>query len=442
MSAARQHELFDPTEPRTLPQTPGAFFTINRLVIVPGRDGRPVTRMVQTPYPLRRFADLVTAAAGSHDTFVSQGFFDEPFRRVVHLAHATHALADLDTYNDPVLARHGAGDIVRMLLEHCYNSAIPPPSIILSPGRGYYIKWFWTKPIPRTETGTATRVNRELVRLFAGFQADRKAVDMARVLRICRTINSKNERPVEIVYLGGTESEPVTYNFDAFVAGLLPVTVPHVHHKPHAHHNPVAGQTRPARWGRESWHWTVLEDIRRLAALRYPGGIVPEGLRNTFAHLAACQLARVVPAHVLAREVRAIAGSFLPPDFAAAELPRMSAALIERMGGELVTFAGRGRQTPVWGYSKQRMMELLGVEPAEEREMRALISADEKGRRHEEKRVARRRAEGVVERAEYVADAAGRRVRVAELRSRSASYRAIAGELGIAESEARRLADR
>jgi DNA-binding CsgD family transcriptional regulator len=431
----RQYELFDPSEPRTLPQEPGAFFTIN---VLKG------SRLRQMVCPLRRLADLVTAAAGSRDTYISQGIFAEPFRQVVHLAYATHAAVDLDTYNSPALLGLGTTDIVSMLLEHCYNNAIPLPSIILSSGRGYYAKWFWTEPIPRSEAGTATKVNRALVRGLAAFRADRAAVDMARVLRICRTINSKNERPVEIVYLAGTQDEPLTYRFDAFAAGLLPVMEEEIAAPPGHHHKrgvyPAAGQNRPARWGRESWHWSVLEDIRALAALRYARGIVPVGHRTVFAHLAACQLAHVVPVAALGREVRAITSTFLPSDFVASELPRTIATLMERLGGELVTFNGRKNQTPVYGYSKSRMMELLRVEPAEEREMRALISEGEKGRRHEVKRVARRRAEGVIKRSEYEAAAAARRGQVTELRGQGMSLRAIGRELGISPMEVHRLA--
>jgi hypothetical protein len=65
MSACAQSALplFDPLEPRTLPQDGGAWFTINRLTA----DG-----MKQKPYPLHLIESVLRALGASLDTYVSQ----------------------------------------------------------------------------------------------------------------------------------------------------------------------------------------------------------------------------------------------------------------------------------------------------------------------------------------------------------------------------------
>jgi hypothetical protein len=50
-----------------------------------------------------------------------------------------------------------------------------------------------------------------------------------------------------------------------------------------------------------------------LASLRYPDGIVQEGMRDLFGHLGACQLARVIPAHALYRAWGSFTGCFPGP---------------------------------------------------------------------------------------------------------------------------------
>jgi hypothetical protein len=60
----------------------------------------------------------------------------------------------------------------------------------------------------------------------------------------------------------------------------------------------------PYRFSREGWFWTIIEDIRWLAAHRYPGGIVPEGWRDTFAFLIAHALVRIFPPSIVYPEMR------------------------------------------------------------------------------------------------------------------------------------------
>ena len=158
--------------------------------------------------------------------------------------------------------------------------------------------------------------------------------------------------------------------------------------------------------------------------------------------LAACQLARVTPADVLRREVKAVTATFLSPDYVERELMSACSSIFARATsasrGELVGFAGRNR-TPIYGYSKLRLIELLEVTPAEQTHMAALISDTEKARRHLESDRRRRRAAGMVAREAYEANAAKRRLQVIELRTRGMTWRAIGAELGVSEREARRV---
>ena len=156
-------------------------------------------------------------------------------------------------------------------------------------------------------------------------------------------------------------------------------------------------------------------------------------------HLAACALAHVIPSGQLYHEIVATGRDFLPGGYIDRELKGDCGAVLRRAvaasEGRRVEFDGRMWDTR-YSYSKASHIEMLGIQPHEERHMTRLISDGEKERR----RVERRREAGVIERAAYEAPAAARRAKVVELRARGLTWRAIGAELGISEGEARRLA--
>src|SRR6476469_5494816 len=102
----------------------------------------------------------------------------------------------------------------------------------------------------------------------------------------------------------------------------------------------------------------------------------------------------------------------------------------------------RAREDPTgfYRFRKATLIDLLQITPAEECHMRALISEAEKRRRDAVRQRQRRRAAGLIERAEYEAPAAGRRPLVIEMRARAMTWRTIGVELGISEGETRRIA--
>ena len=266
--------LIDPFEPRVMPQDHGAWFTIAR------RAGPGDWR--ENHHRLTNYEAVLRAIGAALDTYVTQGTFTHPDRRAVHLAWLTHALIDLDIYKAGWQDAY-PDDVVREVTGYCDDQDIPRPSIIVSSGRGYYLKWFWSTPIPRAEAGRAIAVNRALRHGLAKYGADKQAVDVSRVLRVVGTFNSSSEhgKPVSIVWFNGSASAPATYDFDAFARNILPRstdadpdTLGLGRSEMRWFHN------RVYRFSLEGWYWGVVMDIRWLAAHRFPGGIVRKGERD------------------------------------------------------------------------------------------------------------------------------------------------------------------
>ncbi|WP_439548848.1 hypothetical protein [Falsiroseomonas sp.] len=440
----------EPVEPRQVPRW--GFWTLN-VASDAGRLQQRIYRLDQLPFVLAH-------CRRDRDTYMSQGLFARPTRRAIHLLAATHAQVDLDTYNVDRLRSLTADQLGGLVRLYCRDEGIPQPSAIISSGRGLYLKWYWQHAIPRAAAGRAVAVNRALAARFNELGADPRAIDMSRILRVIGTVNSKSGEVVRLLHLEQSPSADVlTYDFDCFADDVLPHTLEQIRGyrdaaqarktelRIRSHEKVRRAAAQQARgvqrvFCREDWHWGVLEDIRTIVEKRWPKG-VPEGWRDTIGHLGACQLGMVVPEHVLWPEIQAWARILLPTDYVSNDLAGHASSLLDRArraaNGERTIVAGRER-SPIWTYSKTRLIEMLQVEPAEERILTRLITDDEKRRRDREATTAARRAAGVQERTVYEARAAHRRRRVVELRAVGRSWRAIGAELGISHGEAQRLA--
>jgi hypothetical protein len=424
--------LVDPLEPRTLPQDGRVWFTTERLVQRGERGGR----WRVWPHLLRDIHDVMNQRHDP-DTYFSQATYDLPHRLLIHIAWMTHSHVDLDCYKTPEWEGCTPDEIVREIVWHCADEGIPPPSIILSSGRGLYCKWFWSTPIQRAEAARAGDVNRALCHAFHRFGADGQTVDVTRVLRISGTINSRNGQRVRIVWFNGPPDAPATYDFHAFARDMLPASTLEEPASvgalpPPLGHN-SAGR-RILRFNIAHWYWGVVQDVRTLAELRWQGGIVQQGSRDVFGHIAACALAHVVPPARLYSEIVGVTREFLPSGYIHSDLQRECGTVLRRArdaaSGVKVEFDGR-QWDPRYAYRKVSMIEKLGITPDEERHMTRLISDTEKRRREAD----RRRAAGMMERAEYEARSAARGAQAAEMRARGMTLRAIAAELGISSPE-------
>jgi hypothetical protein len=423
----QQLEIFDPTElSRVMPQHRG-MFTINW----PDSRGR-LNR--QCCYPLSEMQWVLGQTKLQPDLYTAQCTLDGEIRQSAFVQSVTHVHADLDTYNIPELAGLSADARAARVLRHCEDTDTLPPSVILSSGRGLYCKWYLHEPKSRDWVGTAVASNREIRRRLASFGADAKAVDVTRLLRITGTVHSRAKREVEIVHLTECDGATVTYDADELARALVPTASI----EPPAAELWTQDQDRKPRkrsggrvFTREGYHWAVIEDCRTIARLRYPGGIVQPGMRDIFGYIMACQLARIYPYALLYSSIEAHASTLLPAGYIAHELRGHCGSLLRR-----AQEAASGLPDRRYLFSKDKLRELLAIRPNEDPFLRVLISAEEKYRRE----MARRRTNGVMTREAYEAPAVARRARVIDLRAQEWPWRAIARELGISISEARRLA--
>ena len=208
--------LFDPTEPRVLPQDRQAYFTINWLSPA-GRLDR------QWAFEADEIETVLRLTAGQPPLCISQSFLDRPVRRHPFVLYTTHAFVDCDVYRLPELAGIARDALVREIRTHCDDTGIPQPSAIISSGRGFYLKWYWSKPVGRDAVGgSMVGVNRALVRRLDRFGADPKATDATRLLRITGTEHTGAGRLVELLYVEQRDGRTITYDANEFTDVIAP----------------------------------------------------------------------------------------------------------------------------------------------------------------------------------------------------------------------------
>lgn len=139
---------------------------------------------------------------------------------------------DLDTYKTEIYKDTTHEKLINDVKAVCLSNGLPFPTIMYS-GNGYYLKWIFTQKQPvfqlskKNQKGKyRTPLNvqkwkiaqRVINRLFDDFGSDTAALDVARLLRLCGTINGKTGNRAELLEVHENQS------FDYMLQVLEPHT--------------------------------------------------------------------------------------------------------------------------------------------------------------------------------------------------------------------------
>lgn len=120
---------------------------------------------------------------------------------------------DLDTYKTEKYKDTTHEKLINDVKTVCLSNGLPFPTFMYS-GNGYYLKWIFTQKQPvfqlskKNQKGKyRTPLNvqkwkvaqRVINKLFEDFGSDTKALDVARLLRLCGTINGKTGKRAELL---------------------------------------------------------------------------------------------------------------------------------------------------------------------------------------------------------------------------------------------------
>lgn len=179
------------------------FFSIFRKT-----GGRPIQRS----YRLPQLEQVVAAAHGQADVYLSQSSFHTFGRKAINFKQTRAAWVDLDIYRN---GRMLDSAMISEIIHRAESIGIPPPTSIISSGRGCYLKWFFQVPVTRQQLPVWNLLQSTLTAAFSGLCADINSRDISRVFRLLDSKNSKSGETVRAV-----EGSGQLYDFSGFCAAV------------------------------------------------------------------------------------------------------------------------------------------------------------------------------------------------------------------------------
>lgn len=397
----------------TFPTGDEAYFSIFRKY--PGVDGRKATTS-QKSYRMPMLEDVVAAARGCSDIYISQSSFHQPRRQTAKLKQVRACWVDLDLYN---LGLTPNAATVADIIAHGESLGLPTPSSVIHSGRGAYLKWYLERPVQADHLPAWKVLQAALTGAYRRLAADPKARDASRVFRILQSVNSKSgervhrldgsatlynfvslcesveamrqaEMPVESLADGATLTKPGKGVLAKARTSLFRQVIENAERgDPDALlfyselRQPIMLQMRSAR----SLSWKRFLDMRDLAAAR--GGIaVGERDIHMFWMLNELAHAGVVRTANWETEVRQLLRAFPRPDgYNPLEDGSMSSLKLRLdLHEKGVKFKWQSSDVnPLYTPSNAHLIETFAITPAEMDGMRTLITPEVKGRRRRER---------------------------------------------------------
>lgn len=444
-------------------------------VLVQGVDGKRRQRSFKLDLLPRQLEKLDP----ERDTWISQGEFFKPNRRIVNLWRMALAYVDLDTYHVSELASRGPEFQLTRLLQYCDDIGLPQPSIVVYSGRGLQVKWLFAQPVPKSALPRWQALQNELCSRLQPLGADHRARDASRVLRLVDTINTRSSQRARVLHQATTVGSGgvmlsgglVGYDFDELMNTVMPMSrtelATAIQERQALRAQWAAEKaTREARKalltvvpGRKAGAgnlrtfvpselaWARLADLRKLAELRgWAQEGAPAGQRDMMLFLAACFVAQAVVVPRLRDEVDELAREFTP-NWSSSEVQSCVSSVLARAGaaakGQQVEFNGH-TVDPRYRWRNATLIDRLGITAEEERQMGTIVSQAESKRRdaqRKEQARAKAREEGeALSREGWLASHEQKRATARLLRAQGKTWPEVATMAGYQSANTARMA--
>jgi hypothetical protein len=408
----KQHELFEYHD-----ETRTGFFSL----LLKQESQTPQ----QKSYPLSDMATVIKLLPKDKNSYISQGEFFRPNRRVVNLARIGLCFVDIDTYHSGLMRGKQLDAQVQTLLWHISDLGIPEPSLVMFSGRGLYAKWILETPVPKQALPRWNALQRQLVTALEPLGADQGAKDASRVLRIEGTVNSKSGEVARVVW-----SSEEKYNFDLFCECVLPVSREVIEkNRQKKQLKAVERSKTPCKQRKtksiQMLNWTRLNDLRAICELR---GGVSEGERMLmmFWQLNFLLLSGATNPNQMFYEALSL-GRQLDPHwtFNQSDLSTLYIKARAHFAGERISLDGK-RYSPLYTPKNQYLIDLFNITGDEQKLLKTIIDSNEGAERdRNRKRLARAKAGAKAHASEET------RAEARKMADSGMSQRAIAKMLGV-----------
>ncbi len=355
--------------------------------------------------------ELCRELLGQDDSYMAVNGV-KPFARrcFENVTSLTANFVDLDFYTIGLTL----DDALQLVVSRCHELNIPEPSKLIDSGRGAYALWEFEDPIycGAKASNAAKRkfawqdTQMQLIAIFADLGADPKCKDVSRVLRLVGTNNSKVGRTVQAYTLGKRLQSPVSFSRQ-----LKKFTSTQSKKEPKAFTAKVSTVNRgnvSTILNARSLNFARANDLRKLAELR--GGKLTDNRAMAIFYYGMAASYVNVNQDGVCRSVSDFMASCIQcgGKYNPEQPEKLLKTLLERHNKQKSN-ALNGDYTQVqYRARNQTIIDALGITEEEQSHLDTIISKEEKYRRKNETRNAKRikeaRASGVIERAEYEAN--------------------------------------
>lgn len=300
-----------------------------------------------------------------NDVYMSQNTFTTKQRRIVYLNEIKALYIDIDCYK-----KNLSKEAVKYFLEKDLYGEIPVPNLLIDSGRGLYYIIFLeanANDLPKWQL-----MEEYLYSKMEYLGADKKALDVTRVLRVPQSVNSRNNNIVKII-----DRYDYEYNLDELIENYIPEIS--IEKKKVEEKTPTKGRKKKfvSLYNLYNLYYTRYKDLLSLVKIR---NYDVEGYRENILFLIRYFLTVYSDEEKALKEVLEINNSLKKP-------------LSEKEVINATASAVVGAKEKKYKYSNDKLIKLLDITSLEQKQMSTIISKSEKYYRNNEKRKKNRRNE-------------------------------------------------
>lgn len=378
---------------------------------------------------LKGLKEAIEATFGKEDTFITPNTLFMPERLLVNIRQLRALYIDVDG------AEGNQALIAYKVFELAEKGEIPRPSLIVDSGRGVHFYWKVTNA-PHQAIGTWQALEDFLYYKLKAYGADSKALDAVRVLRIPNTINSKNNKPCNVMWVD-KDTEYSMYDLREKYLGYAPKQLEFNETK---NKKLVKSDNKVIEnkfFNSYSLHLNRAEDLLVLCKLR---NYNLNNHRNMVIHCYAYWRGIVVrDIDALEKDVTELNNSFTDPlkETEIKAVLRCIPKVIDkfiiyendiRSGIKRKVTKGMRDKEGYW-YKNETLIERLCITPQEQKHLKTIIGIEEKySRNNTRRREERRNEKGLTAREQQKLDTSRA---IKELKEQGLKQKEIAEKLGI-----------
>ena len=374
----------------------------------------------------KELREVIEIVENEADVFVTPNTMYRKQRRVSNIRQFRALFQDLDIHK----LGYNKEEVVWSIYIMAYENKIPMPTMIVDSGRGLHIYWK-IKNAPYGALNTWQELQDYLYYQLRSLEADKKALDGARVLRLPNTLNSRENALCKVLVL----NDDIEYSMYDLRETYLNYSVSK--QLQFQETKTVKKKTKAINnkfFNSYSLHMARVEDIETLCKLR---NYNVKGYRNMIIHCYAYWKGIYIrDIEELENQVIELNNSFLDPmkETEIRAVLRCIPKAIEKFinyeqgirNGEDKRVSKGMRDKEGYWYKNETLIDRLDITTEEQRHMKTIIGTQEKYRRNNERRTPRNE-NGLTKKQQELADLKNK---VLERREQGLSIRKIAENLG------------